>query len=102
MASKKQNGRRRSFSDEFKAGAVRLVLEEGRSVAEVARDLDLWESVLHHWVTQAKVDSGKGRAGALTSSEKEELGKLRREVKLLRQERDILKKAAAFFAKENA
>ena len=102
MASKKNNGKRRSFTDEFRAGAVRLVLQEGRSVAEVARDLDLWESVLHTWVKQAKADSGKGRPGVLTSSEKEELSTLRRENRLLKQERDILKKAAAFFAKENA
>lgn len=102
MASKKLNGKRRQFTPEFKAGAARLVLQEGRTVAEVARDLDLWESVLHQWVKQAKVDGGKGPAGALSRTEKDELATLRRENRLLKQERDILKKAAAFFAKENA
>ncbi len=102
MANKKQNGKRRSFTDEFRAGAVRLVLQEGRTVAEVARDLDLWESVLHGWVRQAKADSGKGAAGVLTSSEKDELAKPRRENRLLKQERDIQKTAAALFAKESA
>jgi transposase len=102
MASKKLNGTRRQLTPEFKAGAARLVLQEGRTVAEVARDLDLWESVLHQWVKQAKVDGGKGPAGALSRTEKDELATLRRENRLLKQERDILKKAAAFFAKENA
>ena len=90
MASKKLNGRRRSFTEEFKAGAVRLVLQEGRTVAEMARDLDLWESVLHQWVKQAKVAGGKGPLDALTSSEKDELAKLRRENRLSKHERDIL------------
>jgi len=101
MESKKQNGKRRQFTDEFKAGAVRLVLVEKRSVAEVARDLDLWESVLHAWIRQSKADAGKGPASVMTSSEKEELARLRKENRVLKQERDILKKAAAFFAKEN-
>ena len=102
MESKKKSGKRRQFTPEFRAGAVRLVLEEGRTVSSVARDLDLWESVLHSWVRQAKADNGKGAAGVLTSSEKEELAQLRKENRVLKQERDILKKAAAFFAKENA
>ena len=92
---------RRKFTDEYKAEAVRLVREQGMAVTQVARDLDLTESSLRNWVKQAEVDEGKGPAGALTSSEMEELRRLRRENRQLRMEREILKKAAAFFAKEN-
>lgn len=95
----KKPRRRRSFTDEFKAGAVALVLKEGRSVAGVAKDLDLTTSALERWVKQARVDAGEGPAEALTTSEKAELVRLRREVRKLEMERDILKKAAAFFAK---
>jgi transposase len=91
---------RRSFTDEFKAGAVRLVLDEGKSVAQVARDLDLHESTLGLWVQQARADRTKGKTG-LTTEERAELARLRKENRELRMERDILKKAAAFFAKEN-
>jgi transposase len=93
--------KRRSFTPEFKAETVRLVLDGGRSIAEVARDLDLTESALRQWVHQAKVDRGQGKPGELTTAEREELQRLRREVKDLRIEREILKKAAAFFAKAN-
>jgi transposase len=91
---------RRSFTDEFKAGAVRLVLDEGKSVCQVARDLDLTESALGNWVKYARADRTKGRTG-LTTAEREELARLRKEVRELKMERDILKKAAAFFAKES-
>ena len=93
---------RRSFTDEFKAGAVRLVIEEGKTIAQVARDLDLTESSLRNWVEQARADRGNGTPGALTTEEREELRRLRKENRELRMERDILKKATAFFAKENA
>ena len=93
---------RRSFTDEFKAGAVRLVLDEGKSVPQVARDLDLTESSVRGWVERARANRGKGRPGVLTTAEKEELAALRKENRQLRMERDILKKAAAFFAKENS
>ena len=93
--------RRRRFTAEFKAGAVRLVLEEGRSISEVARELDLVPSALGNWVRDAKVEAGQGPVGAVTASEREELARLRRENRHLRMERDILKKAAAFFAKES-
>jgi len=92
---------RRQFTDEYKAEAVRLVREAGMAVTQVARDLDLTESSLRNWVKQTEVDEGKGPAGALTSPEMEELRRLRRENRQLRMEREILKKAAAFFAKEN-
>ena len=70
-------------------------------MGEVARELDLTETALRHWVQQAAIDQGKGPEGALTTAEKEELTKLRRENRTLRVERDLLVKWAAFFAKES-
>jgi transposase len=103
METEKRKRRpRRSFSDEFRAGAVRLVLEEGKSVTQVAKDLDLTPSALGHWVEQGRADQGKSKRGTLTTEEKEELGRLRKENRELRMERELLKKWAAFFAKENA
>lgn len=93
---------RRRFTDEYKAEAVRLVREGGMAVSQAARDLDLTESSLRNWVKQAEADGGTGRPGAATSAEIEELRRLRRENRQLRMEREILKKATAFFAKENA
>ncbi len=90
---------RRSFSPEQKSDAIKLVRKVG-SVARVAKNLDLTESALRNWVKQAEIDEGHGPESALTSEEKEELQQLRREVRTLRMERDFLKKAAAFFAKE--
>ena len=92
---------RRQFDEDFKAQAVRLVLDEGKSVGAVARDLDLTESALRQWVERARADRTGGRTG-LTSVERDELAKLRKENRELRMERDILKKAAAFFAKHQA
>jgi transposase len=92
---------RRKFSAEFKAETVRLVRDSNKSVGTIARELDLTETALRRWVQQAEVDAGRGPVGALTSSEREELALLRRENKRLRMERDILKKATAFFAKES-
>ena len=92
---------RRQFDDEFKAQAVRLVLQDGKSVGAVARDLDLTESALRQWVKRARADRTHGRTG-LTTAEREELARLRKENRELRTERDILKKAAAFFAKHQA
>jgi transposase len=94
--------RRRAFSAEFKAETVRLVRESGKSIGAIARELDLTESALRQWVRQAEIDAGRGPAGALTTEERAELAALRRENKRLRMERDILKKATAFFAKEQA
>ena len=91
--------KRRHFTPEQKADAVRLVREVG-SVGRVAKDLDLTETALRHWVKQADVDEGQGPEGALTTEEKEELRRLRRENRTLKMERDFLKKAATFFAKE--
>jgi len=70
----------------------------GKSIGEICRDLDLTESAVRRWVTQAEIDAGQ-REG-LTSAEREELIRLRKENRVLREERDILKRATAFFAKE--
>ena len=94
--------KRRKFTDEFKAETVRLVRATGQSVGAVARDLDLTESAVRNWVEQAEIDAGRGAAGALTTVEREELQRLRRENRRLQMERDILKKATAFFAKESS
>ena len=101
MAKTKGRRTRRVFTEEFRAGAVRLVLDEGKSVSAVARDLDLTASALRVWVMRAQADRTKGKSGGLTTAEREELARLRKENRQLRLERDILKKAAAFFAKEN-
>ena len=103
--SKQEDGRknpraRRTFTDEFKAGAVRLVLDEGKQPSEVARDLDLTPSALGVWVNQARADRSKGATG-LTTEERDELRQLRKENRELRLEREILKKATAFFARES-
>ena len=92
---------RRRFDDDFKAQAVRLVLDEGKSVGAVARDLDLTETALRTWVHRARANRTRGRTG-LTTAEREELAQLRKENRQLRLEREILKNAAAFFAKEPA
>jgi transposase len=89
---------RRSFTDEYKREVVELCLRGERSIAAVARDLDLSETGVRRWVAQAQIDAGE-RTG-LTSAEREELAQLRRENRILREERDILKRATAFFARE--
>ena len=94
---------RRSFPPEFKAQAVQLVTEQGRSLAEVARDLDLSESLLRSWKAAlaaggAQAFPGRGNPPAL----EEELRRLRAENKRLQMERDILKNATAFFARESS
>ena len=94
--------KRRRFTREFKQEAARLCSQGGRSIGQVAQELDLTESALRNWVKQYEIDRGTNPTGALTTEEKEELRTLRREVRVLREERTILKKAAAFFAKEQA
>ena len=88
---------RRKFSKEFKAEAVALVLERGLSASQVARDLGVGQPTISRWV---RVAQEAAAPGALSATEREELRRLREETKTLRMERDILKKAAAFFAKE--
>ncbi len=101
MGSRKAGRRaRRQFSEEFRIGAIRLVLDEGKTVGAVARELDLTPSSLAKWVRQARADRTQGKTG-LTTEERAELARLRKENRELRMERDILKKAAAFFAKDH-
>ena len=101
MAKREVRRVRRAFTAEFKAEAVRLCKVGDRSITQVAKDLDLTETALREWVKRADVDAGKGPPGALTTEERGELHELRKRVKRLEMEREILKKAAAFFAKEN-
>ncbi len=89
---------RRRFTDEFKAEVVGLVRASGKSSPEVSRDLDLTASAVRGWVQRAETQGSS--PGGLTAAEREELGRLRRQVRLLEEERTILKKAAVFFAKE--
>jgi transposase-like protein len=89
---------RRKFSDEYKAEVVALVRSSGKSIGEISRDLDLTETAVREWVQRADVDGGK--RNGLTTAEREELSRLRRQVRVLEEERAILKKAATFFAKE--
>jgi transposase len=93
---------RRVHPPQFKAEIVRLVREGEREASQVARDQGLAESLVRAWVRQAAVDAGRGPAGALSTAEREELSHLRKEVRVLRMEREILKRAATFFAKESA
>ena len=95
---RKEARRRRSFSKAFKAEVVELVRTSGKSVPEVCRDLDLTETAVRAWVRQAEIDDGQ-REGLITS-EREELAQLRKENRVLREERDILKRDTAFFARE--
>jgi transposase len=83
----------------FRAEAVRLVHGSDKSIPEIAKDLGVADQTLRNWVQQAEVD--EGLRDGLTTAERAELRQLRREVRVLRQERDILKKAAAFFARES-
>ncbi len=90
---------RAPYPEDFRREAVELVRTSGRSIPEIANDLGCTDQTLRNWVRQSDVDAG--RREGLTSEEREELRRLRRENRTLRQEREILKKAAAFFAKEN-
>ena len=100
MADTQRKRTRRSFTAEYKTGAVRLVLDEGKTVAAVARELGVTESSLRDWVEQSRADRTKGKTG-LTTAEREELVRLRKELRIVQEKREILKKAAAFFAKQS-
>ncbi len=88
------------YPESFRADAVALVQASGKPIREVAADLGVSGESLRKWVQQAKVDAGEGPPGVLTSDEREELRRLRRENQTLVLEREILNKAAAFFARE--
>lgn len=88
------------YPEAFRTGVVELVRTSGKRLAHVTRDLGVSAETLRLWVRQAEVEAGPGRPGELTSADREELVRLRREVKTVQMEREILRKAAAFFAKE--
>ena len=94
--------KRRKFSREFMQEAVSLCRVGDRTITKVAEDLDIASSVLHRWVRQSQTDASPAPGGSLTSDEREELQRLRRDNKRLELERESLKKAAAFFAKESS
>ena len=91
--------RRRFFPPEYKAEVVELVRSTGKTVGQVARELDLTETAGREWIKRADLDAGR-RTDGLTSSERDELRRLRRQVRDLEEEREILRKAAIFFARE--
>ena len=93
--------KRRTFSAQFKADAVRLVTTGGKTIAEVTEEFDLTETALRQWVKRAEADADKGSSDALTTAERVELVELRKKLKRAEMERDILKKATAFFARES-
>jgi transposase len=90
---------RRSFSSEYKGEVVELIRSTGKTVGQVAKELDLTETAVREWVKRADLDAGR-RSDGLTTAEREELRRLRRENRELREEREILRKAAVFFARE--
>jgi transposase len=93
---------RRQFSREFKLEAIRLVRECGASVVQASRDLDVGENVLRRWIKELTSDPGQAFPGqGQFKPDQQEIDRLRREVAKLKAERDILKKAAAYFAKES-
>lgn len=95
---RKKSRPRRSFNPEFKAEVVALVRQPGNTAASVARDLDLTETAVREWVKQADID--EGHRDGLTSDERAELARLRKENRDLQRDVEILKRATAFFAKE--
>jgi transposase len=92
--------RRRSFTDEFKADAVAMVLDEGRRIIDVANALGIGDGTLGNWVKQARID--RGEKEGLTTSERAELAELRKENARLRMERDLLKRSVAFWVQEQS
>jgi transposase len=93
---------RRKFSREFKLEAVKLVRDRGVSMAQAARELDVHSNVLRKWVREAVSDSGSAFPGhGIMKPEQQEIERLRRELARMKAERDILKKAAAYFAKDS-
>jgi len=93
---------RRTFTDEQKAEAVRIVGQSGKPVSQVAQEMGWTESALRKWVQQARIDHSSDPEGSLTSAERQELTTLRRDLKRVRMERDVLKKAATFLARESS
>ena len=94
----KPHPQRRAFTPEYKAEVVGLCRRGDKSIGAIARDLDISDSVVRRWVAQLEID--RGERGGLTTAERAELARLRREIRIVREERDILKRATVFFAKE--
>jgi len=92
---------RRKFTAEYKAEVVELIRRSGKSIGAVAQELDLTETAVREWVKRAEADAAPAEPGALSAAERAELARLRKQVKTLEMEREILKKATAFFAKES-
>ena len=90
---------RRKFSDEFKCDAVEIVNTSGKSIAQVARELGIYDSSLGSWVKQNDID--RGVRGGVTTTEREEVVELRRDNERLRMERELLKRAVAFWVRES-
>ena len=90
------------YPREFRERAITLVRSSGKTIETAGRELGVSDQTLRNWLRQADVDAGHGRPGDLTTQEKAEVQELKRENRILREEREILKKAAAFFAKESA
>ena len=90
---------RRFFPPEYKAEVVELIRSTGKTIGQVAKELDLTETAVRQWLRQADLDTGR-RSDGLATAERDELRRLRREVRELREEREILRKAAVFFARE--
>ena len=95
----KERRARRQFTAEYKAEVVRLAKTSGKSLGELARELDLTETAVRAWVKRAAIDAKADPRGPLTTEERAEMARLRRELRRVTMERDILKKATAFFAK---
>ena len=101
MSEQKSRRQRRVCSASFKADAVKVVRAQERPIKEIAKDLTIDEGLLRRWLRQADTDAAGAVSGSLTTTEREELSTLRAQVKRLTTEREILKKAAAYFAKES-
>ena len=91
--------KRRKFTPEYKAEVVKLVQTSGKSIGQLSSELELTETAVRAWVKRAAIDEKKDPNGPLTSDERAEVTRLRRELRMMTMERDFLRKAAAFFAR---
>ena len=91
---------RRKYTKEFKSEVVEYAKHSTQSKAEIAKEFDIPSTCLYRWLEQAKIDAGEGRTDQFTTNEKDELRRLRKENRRLKEEKEILKKAAVFFARD--